>query len=107
PRDRECVAELLASRAGKVWQNAQFDLTILRRAGFDVVGEQHDLMLLYHATEPLIAGKGESGAKQTQKSLRFLASVYTDEPWYKDYAFQSEEARWALCATDARVTLEV
>ena len=108
PRDRDCVAELLGSRAEKVWQNAQFDLTILKRAGYDVRGEQHDVMLLWHALEPLIAGKsGDTGSKASQKSLRFLASVFTNEPFWKNYQFESEEDRWRLNATDARVTLEV
>ena len=108
PRDRDCVAELLASPSEKVWQNAQFDLTVLQRAGYAVNGVQHDAMLLWHALEPLIAGRsGDSGSKASQKGLRFLASVFTDEPFYKNYAFTCEEDRWRLCATDARVTLEV
>jgi uracil-DNA glycosylase family 4 len=106
PRDRDAVAELLALPCAKVWQNAQFDLTILKRAGYAVNGEQHDIMLLWHALQPLIAGKSGSGSKASQKSLRFLASVFTDEPFWKDYRFESEEDRWRLNATDARVTME-
>lgn len=108
PRDGEVVAELLACPSQKVWQNAQFDLTILKRAGFVVNGEQHDVMLLWHTLEPLIAGRSSDlGSRQSAKSLRFLASVWTNEPWWKDYDFKSEEERWALCATDARVTFEI
>jgi DNA polymerase I-like protein with 3'-5' exonuclease and polymerase domains len=108
PRDREAVAELLATPAEKVWMNAQSDLTVLKRAGFDVRGPQHDIMLLFHALEPLVAGRSGDGASGAgRKRLSFLASIYTNEPWWKDYGFQSEEDRWKLCATDTRVTLEV
>lgn len=103
----EAVAEILAAPTRKVLQNAQYDLTRFRRLGFQVGGVTEDTMLLWHATEPLIAGKADSGAKQTQKGLRFLASVFTDEPWWKNYSFADETEKWTLCATDARVTLEV
>ena len=107
PAHAEAIAELLAAPMPKVLQNAQYDLTKFRRYGLTVNGEIHDLMLLWHATEPLIAGRSSGGAKRSEKSLRFLASVFTDEPWYKDYAFQSGEEKYILCAKDARVTLEV
>lgn len=103
----EAVAEVLAAPGRKVLQNAQYDLTRFRRLGFKVGGVTEDTMLLWHATEPLIAGKADSGAKQTQKGLRFLASVFTDEPFWKNYSFADETEKWTLCATDARVTLEV
>lgn len=105
--EREAIAELLASPARKVFQNAQYDLTKFRRYGFQVGGEIDDIMLAWHAKEPLIAGRSESGTKSTQKSLRFLASVFTDEPFWKDYNFQTAEDKWRLCATDARTTLEI
>lgn len=103
----EAVAELLKSPVEKVLQNAQYDLTRFRRLGFTVNGTVDDTMLLWHATEPLIAGKADSGAKQTQKGLRFLASVFTDEPFWKNYSFADETEKWRLCATDARVTYEI
>lgn len=103
----EAVTELLASPVRKVLQNAQYDLTRFRRLGFTVGGMVDDTMLLWHATEPLIAGKADSGAKQTQKGLRFLASVFTDEPFWKNYSFADETEKWTLCATDARITYEV
>ena len=108
PRDRAAVAELLASPAEKVFQNGQFDVTVLRRNGFEVCNFAHDVMILWHSIEPLIAGRsGDTGSRTSQKSLRFLASVFTDEPWYKDYNFAREEDRWTLNATDARITYEI
>lgn len=102
---------LLGSAAPKVFQNGQFDTTVLERHGFEVRNWQHDTMLLHHTLDPLLAGKitlgdNDSGSKQTHKSLRFLASIYTDEGWWKEYAFTDEMQRYTLCAKDARVTLE-
>lgn len=90
----------------KVFQNAQFDLTKLRQAGFAVRNATHDTMLLWHACEPLLAGKA-GDAQETQKSLRFLASIFTWDEWWKDYRFASPEEQWKLCARDAAVTFEV
>src|SRR5205807_462381 len=86
----------------------QFDVTILERAGCPVANWAHDTMLLWHAVEPLLAGKQEAaGGSRSEKSLRFLASLLLDEPWWKNYAFESEEERLLLCARDARITLAV
>ena len=109
PRDREAVAELLASPQEKVWMNAQSDLTVLAANGFVVGGKQHDVMLLFHAIQPLIAGRSGDGATGAgRKRLSFLASLFCDgQPYWKDYSFTSEEERWVLCSTDTRVTLEI
>lgn len=109
PLDDAGVKEALASPVPKVFQNGQFDVTVLRRHGFEVNGELHDTMLMWHALEPTLAGRRESKkvAKRTEKSLRFLASVLTDEPFWKNYDFQNEHERYVLCAKDARVTLEI
>ena len=104
PDTRDYIAELLASPNPKVFHNGQFDVTILERHGFTVNNWTDDTMLLWHTVEPLLAGKKKEKGDQTQKSLRFLASLLTDEPWWKDYSFQSEEDRLRLCARDARVT---
>jgi hypothetical protein len=47
------------------------------------------------------------GRRTTAKSLRFLASIYTRAPFWKDYAFSSENERYELCGKDCCVTLEV
>jgi uracil-DNA glycosylase family 4 len=108
PRDRECITELLAAPMPKVLQNAQYDLVKFAEYGLTVNGEIHDTMLAHFARDPLIAGKSsDSGSRQTAKSLRFLASVFTDEPFWKSYNFQCAEDKWILCATDSRVTYEI
>lgn len=101
------VAELLAGPLPKVTQNGQFDVTILKRHGITVHNWAYDTMLLWHAQEPMLAGKQEGKkGKRTQKSLAFLASLLTNEPYWKDYEFVSEVERWTLCAKDARITWE-
>jgi uracil-DNA glycosylase family 4 len=101
---REHIAELLASPAPKVLHNGQFDVTVLERHGFTVNNWTDDTMLLFHTLEPLIAGRHKEKNSQTQKSLRFLASLFTDEPFWKNYQFETEEDRLRLCARDSRVT---
>ena len=36
-----------------------------------------------------------------------LASLLTDEPWWKDYGFKDEQEQLRLCAKDARITFQV
>ena len=105
---RPYVARLLASPVPKVLQNAQFDLTVLEgRERLPVANVAFDTMFEWHAAEPLLAGKQEGKAgKRTEKSLRFLASLLTDEPWFKNYQFKDQVERWTLCATDARITFQ-
>ena len=105
PAFRKHADAILEARALKVFHNAQFDLTMLDRAGYCVAGPWSDTMLLWHTAEPMLAGKSENG--RSEKSLRFLASLLLDEEWWKDYDFRSEEERWLLCARDARITLAV
>ena len=104
---KSAVQELLLGAKGLVFQNGQYDNWRLREYGFQPGRWTDDIMLLWHSREPLIAGKKESGAGRTEKSLRFLASLLTWEPFYKDYNFESPEEEWTLNAKDARVTLEI
>lgn len=107
PKLRQLQA-LLASDVPKTFQNGQFDTTILERHGMLVRHWAYDTMFLWHATEPFLAGRQErKRAQRTEKSLRFLASLFTDEPWWKDYAFTSPDEQYRLCAKDARITHEV
>jgi uracil-DNA glycosylase family 4 len=104
---RPFIAELLASDVPKVFQNLPFDVTIAERDGFEVRNAVHDIMLMWHAVEPLLAGKQKEG-QRTEKNLRFLVSLLVDgQPFYKDYDFETPEERWRLCAIDARCTLEI
>ncbi|MCI0349100.1 MAG: hypothetical protein L0Z53_06705 [Acidobacteriales bacterium] len=102
---RAAVKEVLALPCPKVFMNGMFDTTMLMREGMPTHNWTDDVMVMWHACEPLIAGKAEGGP--TQKSLRFLASILTDEPHWKNYDFQSYEDKLILCATDARITFEV
>lgn len=103
---RDELAQILASPAPKIFHNGQFDVTILERQGFTVNNWQHDTMLLWATLEPLIAGKSKEKGQATQKSLRFLASLLTDEPWWKLYNYSTEDDQLRLCAQDARLTWE-
>ena len=104
---KSAVQELLLGAKGLVFQNGQYDTWRLREYGFQPGRWADDIMLLWHSREPLIAGKKDAGAGRTEKSLRFLASLCTWEPFWKDYAFASPEEEWTLNAKDARVTLEI
>lgn len=106
---RPVVGRILVSQVPKVLQNAQFDLTVLEgRERLPVTNVVADTMLEWWAVEPLLAGKQEGKAgKRTEKSLRFLASLLTSEPYWKSYDFHDATERWLLCAKDARVTLQV
>ena len=106
---RRELAFILASDAPKIFHNGQFDVTILERAGLPVNAWEHDTMLLWHTLEPVLAGstEGAGGNMRTEKSLRFLASIFTDEPWWKNYQFQSHKERCVLCAKDARITMDI
>lgn len=99
---------LLASEMPKIFHNGQYDVTMLTRDGLAVNAWEHDTMLLWHAVEPMLAGKiEEKKGRRTEKSLRFLVSLLTDEPFYKNYDFETETDKFLLCAKDARVTLEI
>ena len=108
------IQTLLESPIPKVFQNGQFDVTMLERVGWRVHNWQYDTMVMWHALEPLLAGsrgddKGKPGAKKTggkrtEKGLRFLASLLTDFTFFKDYNFQLDEQQFELCAKDAMST---
>jgi len=101
---RERIAERLASPHPKVFMNLQFDATIFERNGLRLVNANDDIMILWHTLEPLIAGKTKEKGSQSQKSLRFLMSLLTDQPFHKDYAFQSFEDKMILCGRDCSGT---
>ena len=100
-----CASDLL-----KVLQNGQYDRFFLKRyAKITLRRQVFDTQLAFHALMPEIAGKAEDKRKKrhTQKSLRFLASIFTRDPYWKDYDFAAEEERWELCGHDCCITLEV
>jgi uracil-DNA glycosylase len=68
------ITNILADPATKkTFQNGMYDIAFLWRAyGIKVIGAEHDTMLLHHALYP-----------ESEKSLGFLGSIYTDEGSWK------------------------
>jgi DNA polymerase I-like protein with 3'-5' exonuclease and polymerase domains len=111
---RALVKRLCESLAPKVLQNGQYDRYFLKRfCGIEVRGQVADTMLAWHALNPELAGKAiatgdrRSRSGRTAKSLKFLASIYTRDAWWKEYDFGSEDDRYRLCGLDVCVTLDV
>lgn len=104
----QAIRLLLESDVPKVFQNGQFDVTMMQRAGWRVNNWRDDTMLMWWALEPLLAGQKEDargkGKRRTEKGLRFLASLLTDFEHYKNYEFAHDEQQFELCAKDAMVT---
>lgn len=67
------VNEILKSRIPKVNQNIKYDWTIEQKFGFEVNNIIGDTMLMAHTLYP-----------ELEKKLAFLASIYTEIPFYKD-----------------------
>lgn len=66
-------AILLDGRHRKTFQNGMYDIAFLWRAyGIKVMNAEHDTMLLHHALYP-----------ESEKSLGYLGSIYTDEGSWK------------------------
>ena len=119
------IREICESDKPKILQNGQYDRLFLT---FDhqylLTGERQsepilvrnqtvDTMLQWHTLYPELAGAEDKSRKkkggfsrQTQKSLRFLASIFTREPWWKSYDFGTEMDKYILCGKDCCVTLE-
>jgi len=66
----------------KVMQNGMYDYMHALREGAAFQGWIHDTMLLHHAIYP-----------ELEKSLEFLASIYTNERHWKD--LNANEQRWS------------
>lgn len=95
PEERNAVATLCGCSAKKIFQNGQFDITILTDNGVSIVNPHSwDTMYGHHAIYPECAGaedevKKLQGRKGTVKSslgkgLAYQTSIYTREPRYKD-----------------------
>ncbi len=67
------VKEVLALPIPKLAQNGLFDIQYLYSMKIPVMNYAHDTMILHHALQP-----------EMEKSLGFLASVYLNEPSWKD-----------------------
>jgi uracil-DNA glycosylase family 4 len=69
----ELFRSLLETDVPKYGQNLMYDVGVFDQMGVHVRNVQHDTMLAQHAILP-----------DLPKGLDFLASIYTDVPYYKD-----------------------
>jgi len=103
----------------KVGQNIAYDIQYLVRA-FGILPSKpwYDTLIAQHACYPDFAGQEDiygkkKGGTMKVKSLAFLASVYTDELYYKDdlKVWQADmtdlNRLWTYNAKDSAVTYEV
>lgn len=106
---RDAIGALCESLTPKVLQNGGYDRYFLRKyAGIELRAQTFDTMLAWHVLQPELAGQAQGKrSKRTAKSLRFLASLYSRQPWFKDYDFATEDDRYVLNGTDCCVTLEI
>jgi len=87
------VAKVLENGAKKIAQNAQFDVTVLARNNVIVRNLYLDTMLAHHTIHP-----------ELPKSLAFLTSIYTRQPFYKDMIHGN---LWKYNCLDAIATYDV
>lgn len=94
----ELVQIILASARGKVFHNAPFDVPFLKYTqGWDTEGDIHDTLLMHHVLYP-----------EFPADLAFCASIYTDEPYWKDLSKQDDDAlKQRYNALDVAVTAEL
>jgi DNA polymerase I-like protein with 3'-5' exonuclease and polymerase domains len=94
----EFVCSMLATNLPKVFHNASFDVPFLEyNLGWQVNGELHDTLLMHHTIYP-----------EFPADLGFCASLYTDEPYWKDLGGSKDEAlRQRYNALDVAVTAEL
>jgi uracil-DNA glycosylase family 4 len=124
----EIVRRLCACPAIKCFQKGTFDVFVLTTNGVPVENWTHDTTLEYHALDNNVGPqtqekKGEAGGygKSIIKpySLAYMASIWTDEPYWKDHAkdegtgerYGAWKSNWRLFqeynARDAAVTFEI
>lgn len=96
------ICEVLENpKSKKVAQNAQYDILYLARfMGINVQNLWMDTMVAHHEVYP-----------ELPRGLDYLASIYTDEPYYKDEGKEvsgrvKDEDLWNYNCKDASVTLE-
>lgn len=104
------ASKLLGSpRVTTVWANGIYDLFVLKhREGVEIRCGIEDAQVAWHAAYPELAGKKENSKrhKMSRKSLAFLASLCTTDPWWKgDY--ETEEEFFVYNGRDCCVTFDV
>lgn len=112
--DTAAIEHVLRHPVGKVLQNGMYDRFFLSQfVGVDVKNVVFDTMLAWHTLMPELAGLRDDAnrvrrmRRKTHKGLRFLASVYTRDRFWKDYDFDDESERFRLCGLDCCITLDI
>jgi len=117
------IQEVLGNEWPKVFQNGQYDRYFLEKLtdfdprrvvkyGFPVRNVVADTTFQWHVLQPELAGQADPSKDKkrkhrfTRKSLAFFASIYTRDPWWKDYEFESDEEKYVLCGRDCCTMLE-
>lgn len=99
----------------KITQNGQFDIHFLAtRCGIFVQGTLEDTLVAWHSCYPELAGystNAEGGRekkrnKKTHKSLKFFASLFTRDEWWKNYDTDMH-GMFVLNGKDCCITYEV
>jgi uracil-DNA glycosylase len=95
-----------------IFQNGMYDVYfLLTRCGIEVRGQLEDTLLQWHVLAPELAGAAEGPKadkrRRTAKSLAFLASLHTLDPWWKDYDFADDSERFELNGKDCCLTREI
>lgn len=110
------IREICESDKPKILQNGQYDRFFLDRfCDIQLRNQTIDTIFQWHSLQPELAGaeiklrtKKKGGySRRTQKSLRFLASVFSRQGWWKSYDFSDEMEKYTLNGIDCCVTLEV
>jgi len=111
---RSDVHWVLTTNVGKVLQNGMYDRYFLQEiTGFPVHNVVFDTMLAWHALMPELAGLRDDPSnlrrmrRKTHKGLRFLASIYTRDQFWKDYDFNNDYDRYVLNGLDCCITLDI
>ena len=101
--------KILESGYPFVFANGQYDMYfLLTRNGIKTNFFEHDTQVAWHSCYPELAGKSDQKtSKATRKSLSFLSSLFTNDEWWKDYDFASEDERYELNGMDCCITLDV
>lgn len=92
--------DLLATEIPKILHHGMFDIYKLEWLdGYPINGELHDTMYQHWALYPELAAKEDTGgewserkkaSKMTRKGLAFLASMYGNWEWWKNYPEPSD-----------------
>lgn len=102
PRVKQYSTKLLVDPAvRKIFHNGSYDTYHLKKIdNITVKGWTEDTSILWRAVALEFAGQSIKGGKRTQKSLRFLCSLFTDVDWWKDYDFSNQDQMYDLNGHD-------